>query len=170
MPKKYINFMECEVQRGLRITGKSAEWITFKLPRKSGDFQEDLYPPCEAGKEALTYEEWAAGQNVDPIMQNFDPSSVGVSQTTIDRQTTFKKLVSKIKNDPVQEMISPGTANSTSSSQADVLKIKTLESKVKEQADTISNFEKVINELRAKVEALESPPKPDTLAWPQNSF
>lgn len=38
MPKKSIDFMSCELQRGLRITQKQAEYITFKLPRKSGDF------------------------------------------------------------------------------------------------------------------------------------
>lgn len=91
MPKKCVNFMQCELQRGLRITQKQAEWITFKLPRKSGDFQTDLYPACEAGKEAHSYEDWAAGANVDPVMQNFDPNSVSVEQSTIDRQSTFKK-------------------------------------------------------------------------------
>ena len=61
MPKKSVKFMECEVLRAIRITNKHAEFITFKLPRKSGDFQADLYPPCLAGKEALTHDEWAAG-------------------------------------------------------------------------------------------------------------
>ena len=107
-------------------------------------------------------------------MQIFDPSSVGVSQTTIDRQTTFKKMVSNIKNDPIQETTSPVTANSTASSQADVQKIKTLEIKVQEQSDTISDQDKVILELRAKVEALELKVSPkaqaDLLAWPKDSF
>jgi hypothetical protein len=61
MPKKTVDFMGCEIQRAIRITSKQAEWITFKLPRKSGNFQDDLYPPCEAGKEAHSYEDWAGG-------------------------------------------------------------------------------------------------------------
>lgn len=112
MPKKCVNFMQCEIQRALRITQKQAEWITFKLPRKSGDFQSDLYPPCEAGKEAHSYEEWAAGANVDPVMEKFDPNSVSVDQSTIDRQSTFKK---KMNNQPTDQIPESSPATSSSS-------------------------------------------------------
>lgn len=65
-------------------------------------------------------------------------------------------------NDIIQET-SPATTTSTSSSQADIEKIKMLEMKVMDQADSITNLEKVIHELRAKIETLETPSKQDLL-------
>ncbi len=34
-------------------------------------FQDDIYPPTDAGKPALTAEEWAGGKNCDPIQVAF---------------------------------------------------------------------------------------------------
>ena len=31
-------------------------------------FQEDIYPPCEAGIPALSAEEWASGENKPPVL------------------------------------------------------------------------------------------------------
>lgn len=48
MPKRVVDVMACELLRGVRFTGKTVEYVTFKVPRKSGTFQADLYPPCRA--------------------------------------------------------------------------------------------------------------------------
>ena len=34
-------------------------------------FQEDIFPPCEAGKPSLTAEEWIAGTDKDPWLVKF---------------------------------------------------------------------------------------------------
>ena len=66
IPKRQVNFMQSEVNRGIRFTQKSAEWISFKLPRKSEAFSEEIFPPCYKGEAVLTYDEWAGGKNVKP--------------------------------------------------------------------------------------------------------
>jgi hypothetical protein len=38
MPKRVVDVMANEIMRGVRLTGKSLEYISFKVPRKSGTF------------------------------------------------------------------------------------------------------------------------------------
>lgn len=38
MPKRVVNVMNCEVARAVRLTGKVVEYISFKVPRKAGNF------------------------------------------------------------------------------------------------------------------------------------
>lgn len=38
MPKRVVDLMQCEILRGVRITGKTVEYVSFKVPRKSGTF------------------------------------------------------------------------------------------------------------------------------------
>lgn len=39
-------------------------------------FQEDIFPPCPAGKPALTAEEWASGMNKDPWLVKFSQNGM----------------------------------------------------------------------------------------------
>jgi hypothetical protein len=38
MPKKNNDLMQNEILRGVRLTAKTIEYVTFKVPRKSGTF------------------------------------------------------------------------------------------------------------------------------------
>ncbi len=38
MPKRFLNLMACEVMKGVRLTAKTIEYVSFKVPRKSGTF------------------------------------------------------------------------------------------------------------------------------------
>jgi coronin-1B/1C/6 len=38
MPKRVCDLMSCEVMRGVRLTAKTVEYVSFKVPRKSGTF------------------------------------------------------------------------------------------------------------------------------------
>lgn len=78
MPKHAVDPLRKEVLRGVRFTGKAAEFISFRLPRKAEEFSEDLYPPYRALKPALTFDEWSKGENKDPVMESFDPKELEV--------------------------------------------------------------------------------------------
>ena len=58
--------MESEVNRACRYTKTSAQWISFKLPRKSEAFSEEVFPPCYKGEAVLTYAEWEGGKDAAP--------------------------------------------------------------------------------------------------------
>ena len=93
LPKKDVNFMDNELERGVRYTGKVAEYVSFKVKRMSGAFQEELYPDCKANESVHSFEEWAEGQNKDPAMHKFDPSKVEKNASATKRQKTFKAKV-----------------------------------------------------------------------------
>jgi Type of WD40 repeat len=63
MPKRTVDIMACEMLRGVRLTGKTIEYVSFKVPRKSGTFQADLYPPCKSPNPAMTFDEYWAGND-----------------------------------------------------------------------------------------------------------
>ena len=76
LPKQAIDPMKKELLRGLRFTGKAAEFITFKVPRKTDNFDTDLYPKHRAMTAALKYDEWANGTDKDPVLEAFDPATL----------------------------------------------------------------------------------------------
>lgn len=75
MPKRVVDVMSCEIMRGVRLTGKTVEYISFKVPRKSGTFQADLYPPCKSGTPAMTFEEYWSGKDKEPERMELKPTT-----------------------------------------------------------------------------------------------
>mmetsp|Transcript_16610 Transcript_16610/g.25608 ORF Transcript_16610/g.25608 Transcript_16610/m.25608 type:complete len:99 (-) Transcript_16610:669-965(-) len=91
MPKRCVNPQDNELVRGIRLANKMAEYVGFKVPRKGGGYQPDLYPPCESGKPALTYDEWASGKNSIPDLMAFDPNATTQAQASANQSASFTK-------------------------------------------------------------------------------
>lgn len=70
MPKRGLDVMHCEIFRfyKLHATKGACEPISMIVPRKSEQFQDDLYPDTNAPTPALTAEEWLNGKNRNPIL------------------------------------------------------------------------------------------------------
>jgi coronin-1B/1C/6 len=75
-PKLGMDLSICEISRLLKITGTAVEPISFSVPRKSDQFQDDLYPPTYAGQPSLSGDEWCAGKNNDPKTVSLSPGYV----------------------------------------------------------------------------------------------
>ena len=60
---------------------------------QTNEFQDDLYPPCPAGKPALAAEEWFAGKNCDPMLVAF--SGTGLKEVEVD---TPESVRSRLKS------------------------------------------------------------------------
>ncbi len=74
MPKHCLDVDKHEVDRFVRMTNTGIiEYISFKLPNRTGQFQEDLYPPFESNSAAASYAEWAAGQDKPAITMQLKP-------------------------------------------------------------------------------------------------
>ena len=73
MPKKVVDVMKCEVLRGTRITANTLEYVTFKVPRKSGTFQADLFPPCKSGVPSMNFEQYWSGEDKEPERMEMKP-------------------------------------------------------------------------------------------------
>ena len=57
MQKRLIDSGKNELQRALRFTGKTAEFVSFRLPRKKDGSatNADLYPPVRGTNPSLSY-------------------------------------------------------------------------------------------------------------------
>jgi len=76
IPKRALNVSECEIARGLKLSVNKMEPISFRVPRKSDIFQDDLYPDTFSGEPSLTADEWASGANAEPKLQSLAPGFV----------------------------------------------------------------------------------------------
>jgi len=66
MPKRGCDVNTNEIVKLFRVVGTKLEPLSFKVPRKSDLFQEDIFPDCRSDEPALTAEQWFAGENAKP--------------------------------------------------------------------------------------------------------
>eukprot|EP01133_Synstelium_polycarpum_P001085 gene1085-1232_t len=96
IPKRAVNVSECEIARALKVTTNGVEPISFRVPRKSDVFQDDLYPDTYAGEAALDAASWASGKDAEAKKCSLAPGF------------TQKKVVAEFKP-VVQAVVGPKT-------------------------------------------------------------
>lgn len=70
MPKRGLDVSRCEVFRFYKLHAVKplCEPVSMIVPRKSEQFQEDLFPDTAAPTPSLTAKEWLSGKNRSPIL------------------------------------------------------------------------------------------------------
>ena len=56
MPKRFVDSAKNELVRGLKFTGKTAQFVSFKIPRRDNNFAEELFPPYPAGSPSMNHQ------------------------------------------------------------------------------------------------------------------
>lgn len=102
MPKRIVDVMACEVARGVRLTAKTVEYVSFKVPRKSGTFQADLFPPCRSNEPAMKFEEYWTGVDKDPVRVEMRPDQKDQASSPQRRSTFLAKLGDKSQPEQAQ--------------------------------------------------------------------
>jgi len=64
MPKRGCDVNTNEIVRLYKQTGTLLQPLSFKVPRKSDLFQDDIFPACRSDEAALTHQQWFAGETV----------------------------------------------------------------------------------------------------------
>ena len=102
MPKRTVDVMGCEIQRGVRLTAKTIEYVSFRVPRKSGTFQVDLYPPCKSLTPSMTFEEYWAGTDKEYDRIELKPALATSAdhKATVERKATFLSKLTGVKEVP----------------------------------------------------------------------
>ena len=97
LPKRKVDLKSCEILRGVRATPNIIEYVTFKVPRKSGTFQADLYPACKSAQAAQTFQEWWDGSDKDPVRMDLRPETTNQEHVVNQqrKQTFMNKLQGK---------------------------------------------------------------------------
>jgi len=99
MPKRSLNVAECEVARALKLAGNKMEPISFRVPRKSEIFQDDLYPDTYAGEPSLTSDQWNGGSNAEPKTRSLAPGFVPKEKPAADFKPVAQVVAAGPKNE-----------------------------------------------------------------------
>jgi len=76
LPKRNVDVNTNEIVRLYKATATVVEPISFKVPRKSDLFQDDLFPDCPSYEPALTADAWFSGKNAAPKLGSLKPGFV----------------------------------------------------------------------------------------------
>lgn len=76
LPKRACNVADCEVARMYKVANGYIEPISFTVPRKSDQFQADIFPQCPGDKPSLTADEYFEGKSGNPILIDLEKGYV----------------------------------------------------------------------------------------------
>ena len=91
MPKRGVNTHENEVMRAFKTVNDTyIEPIAFIVPRRSENFQEDIYPPAVGTKPAMSSAEWLDGKTALPPKLSMEDIFEGNEPTEIAAEAAPK--------------------------------------------------------------------------------
>lgn len=93
VPKRALDILDCEIVRIMKVCKDFVQPISFKVPRKSDLFQDDIFPDTYAGIPSLTSEQWFSGENAEPQLVNLEPSENQERKKVVEQQVNFQKQV-----------------------------------------------------------------------------
>lgn len=88
LPKWSLDPTKHEVGRSARyLADNSLDYISFRLPNRTGVFQEELYPPFMSNEASNDFESWNSGVD-KPVqtMQLRPGESIGGSSKSVNFQ------------------------------------------------------------------------------------
>jgi len=72
MPKRGVNVSVNEVVRLFKVTPDTIQNLSFRVPRKTTSFAEDIFVPCSSDEPALDCDSWLGGENSFPRTQSLE--------------------------------------------------------------------------------------------------
>jgi len=66
IPKRKVNTDSCEIMKAVKLTNNTIDLVSFKVPRRSETFQDDIYPDCVCGQPSMNSTEWLGGADREP--------------------------------------------------------------------------------------------------------
>ncbi|CAB9509238.1 Coronin-1B [Seminavis robusta] len=78
VPKRGLNIMGHETVRMLKVANnEGVQPLNFYVPRKSQDFQDDIFPDTASGTPAHAFGEWWEGSSKGPVLMCLNPAKGG---------------------------------------------------------------------------------------------
>ena len=88
IPKRKVDADSCEIMRALKLTSGTIDQISFKVPRRTEAFQDDIFPPVVSGEPSLSAEEWLRGEDREPVRRDWkNLSSVEAKAPALEVKT-----------------------------------------------------------------------------------
>ncbi|KAM3721965.1 Coronin-2A [Dirofilaria immitis] len=104
LPKRGLNILQCEIMRIFRVDAEQLviEPLSFFVPRRADGFQADLYPPTRSPTPSLSFREWLAGLNREPIMLELKDCVLNCTNkpvTFAKESNRTKLIIADVNND-----------------------------------------------------------------------
>jgi coronin-1B/1C/6 len=122
LPKRGLDLANNEIAKGVRLTTNHIEYVSFKVPRRGGGFQPDLYPPIRSQEAAMTAEDYFGGKNAEALRVELTLDSTFAAT---NKSVSFSAAPTTSSSGPAISHQAP------TSSPADKLEIEELNKKVK---------------------------------------
>jgi coronin-1B/1C/6 len=106
LPKLAVNVGECEIQVLLKATPSQIEPISFKVPRKSDLFQEDLFPETASEEAAISAADWFGGKNANPKLVSLEAGYVAPKHKALDVTKVEEKVEKELTPAEMKDKIS----------------------------------------------------------------
>jgi len=83
-----------EIVRLYRVAGNQVQPLSFKVPRKSDMFQDDIFPACRSDEAALSADEWLGGATSPPKTKSLEGGFAAKesSNVSFEKQEEEKEL------------------------------------------------------------------------------
>jgi len=90
MPKRGCNVSVNEIVRIYKVTPDAVQPLSFRVPRKSDAFADDIFIPTNSDEAALSADQWFGGETSNPKLMSLSGGYVEKQKTT----TSFAKTES----------------------------------------------------------------------------
>jgi WD40 repeat protein len=97
LAKRGVNVSVNEIVKLYKVTPDSVQPLSFRVPRKSDAFADDIFVDCSSDEPGLGTDAWISGQNANPKTISLAGGYVEKPKQTT---TTFTKTESTSENEP----------------------------------------------------------------------
>lgn len=183
MPKRGVNIHQNEVVRIYKSVADSyIEPISFIVPRRSENFQDDIYPPTTGITPAMSSAEWQAGKEAIPSKISMEgiydgtglkevtptqskPTSTITADAPKPAEAVKPVAIEPVRAEPTPAVVRPAPSmkDQGASMAAMVDKFADDEDEKEEEIDDTSSFEEVtkpVERAAATPITTKSPPSP----------
>lgn len=159
MPKRKVDTSVCEIMRAYKLTSNSVDIISFRVPRRSDAFQEDIYPDVLSSTPALTADRWFTGETKRPLTEPIKHQTVS-SPSAVHFQESKKATSPSIIQGEAESSNYRRLQDETDQALAQLSKVEAenreLAKSLEDLKVTAKHQENQIHELLAKLHKLEN--------------
>lgn len=96
IPKRSCDVSKCEISRFVVLSAAGITPVSFTVPRKGDQFQEDIYPDSNTGEAQVTSAQWFAGESKPPAYGTMRPGAAVVKKETAKRLSPAEVQAARI--------------------------------------------------------------------------
>ena len=162
VPKRGLDLAGNEIARFLRLVQTAVEPVSFSVPRKGDQFQDDLYPPSFSGRPSMSCAEWFSGSNAAPQLMSLKPGSepqlrpVVKSQHPMDPSPPSQSTATAAAAPPAAAPVDGALRGKLERAEERISELEEENRRLRATAEELSRLRQAHSELESKAAVLEA--------------